>query len=127
MKSKILSILLIVTSLFGYLEWGGGNQTFLFGAEGGIISKLFSDPGSVAHPFIILPLIGQVLLLITLFQKVPGKVLTYIGIGCLAILFLFMFAIGLVSLNFKILFSTIPFLVVAVFSIRHFRRIGTGF
>ena len=125
MNRKILNILLIITSLFGYLEWGGGNQTFLFEAEGEIIAKLFSDPGSVAHPFIVLPLIGQVILLITLLQKIPGKMLTYIGIGCLAMLFLFMFAIGLMSFNMKILSSTIPFLVVAVIAFRHYQKTRT--
>ena len=121
MKSKLLNILLIISSLVGYLEWGGGNHTFLFEAESEIFTKLFADPGSVAHPLIVLPLIGQVILLVTLFQRVPGKMLTYMGIGCLAILFLLMFAIGLMSLNYKILLSTIPFLLVAVFTIRHYR------
>src|SRR5688572_30908389 len=103
MKSKLLNILLIISSLVGYLEWGGGNHTFLFEAESEIFTKLFADPRSVAHPLIVLPLIGQVILLVTLFQRVPGKMLTYMGIGCLAILFLLMFAIGLMSLNYKIL------------------------
>ena len=53
MKSKILNLLLIVTSLFGYLEWGGNNSILLFQAEADIISKLFTDPTSVIHPFIL--------------------------------------------------------------------------
>jgi len=78
MKAKILNALLLVTSLFGYLEWGGNNHLFLFQAEGEIFSKLISDPTSVIHPFILLPIIGQALLLITLFQKTPHKLISYI-------------------------------------------------
>lgn len=69
MKPKILNALLIVTSLLGYLEWSGDSYTFLFQAEAEILHKLFTNPSSVVHPFILLPLIGQILLLITLFQN----------------------------------------------------------
>ncbi|MBK8405076.1 MAG: hypothetical protein IPL25_13630 [Saprospiraceae bacterium] len=123
MKSKILNLLLIVTSLFGYLEWGGNNSILLFQAEADIISKLFTDPTSVIHPFILLPLVGQILLLVSVFQNKPSHLLTYIGIACLALLLGFMFVIGILGLNYKIIFSTLPFLVVAVTAIFHYRKI----
>lgn len=122
MKAKILNSLLFVTSLLGYLEWAGNNHLFLFQAEGEIFSKLITDPKSVIHPFILLPIIGQVLLLITLFQKTPRKVLTYISIGSLGLLLAFMFIVGMMSLNFKIIISTIPFLVTAVYTIVYYRK-----
>jgi hypothetical protein len=122
MKGKILNVLLIITSLFGYLEWGKDNHQFLFQVYLELISKLFSDPASVIHPFTILPLLGQILLFATLFQRQPGKVLTFIGLGGLSILLLFMFLIGVISLNVKILLSTVPFLVVAVLTILHHRK-----
>jgi type IV secretory pathway VirB6-like protein len=123
MKSKVLNFLLIITSLFGYLEWGGNNHTFLFAAEAEIISKLFTEPGSILHPFTILPLVGQILLLVTLFQKKPSKLLTLLSIGGLGILMGLMFVIGLMSLNYKIIFSTVPFLIVAVITILHNRKL----
>ncbi|MBS1635156.1 MAG: hypothetical protein JST26_04475 [Bacteroidetes bacterium] len=122
MKSKILNLLIILTSLIGYLEWSGNSHTFLFEAEAEIFSRLFTDPVSVLHPFTILPLISQVLLFITLFQKTPGKTLTYIGIAGLALLLVFMCIIGIMSMNFKIILSTVPFIVVAVLTIRHYRK-----
>lgn len=121
-KSKILNLLLIITSLIGYLEWSGNSHIFLFKAEAEIFSKLFTDPVSVVHPFTILPLASQILLLITTFQKTPDKTLTYISIAGLGLLLGFMFIVGLLSMNFKILISTIPFIVVSVLSIRHFRK-----
>lgn len=122
MKSKILNSLLIVTSLLGYLEWSGGSHIFLFQGEAEIIFKLFTNPVSVIHLFTLLPLVGQILLLFTLFQKIPSKFLTYISIAGLGLLFGFMFLIGLISMNYKIIFSTIPFLTVTVLTIRHYGK-----
>ncbi|MBK8054647.1 MAG: hypothetical protein IPK35_15620 [Saprospiraceae bacterium] len=122
MKPKILNALLIVTSLFGYLEWSGDSHTFLFQAEAEILYKLFTNPTSVVHPFILLPLAGQVLLFITLFQKSPSKILTYVSVAGLGLLLGFMFIIGIISQNYKILISTLPFLVVAVLTIINLRK-----
>lgn len=122
MKDKSLNILLIITSLFGYLEWSGNNHSFLFQAEAEIISRLFTDPLSIVHPFTILPLLGQLILIGTLFQKLPSKSLTFISIGCLGILVAFMFAVGLISLNYRIIISTIPFLSTSVIAIRHYSK-----
>ena len=123
MKSKFLNFLLIITSLIGYLEWGTNTHTFLFQAEGEILFKLITNPSSVLHPLTILPMIGQLLLIFTLFQKKPSKKLTYISIAALGILLGFMLVIGLLSLNYKIIISTIPFIVVAVLAVRHYRKI----
>ncbi|HQW01354.1 MAG TPA: hypothetical protein PLR30_02715 [Saprospiraceae bacterium] len=123
MKSKLLNLLLIVTSLLGYMEWGGGNHLFLFQAEGQVLAKMFTEPMSVLHPFTVLPIIGQLLLLITLFQKPPSKMLTYAGIAGLGILLSFIFLAGALSTNFKIMLTALPFLVFAVITIRHYRRL----
>jgi hypothetical protein len=123
LKSKILNSILIITSLLGYLEWGGNSHSFLFQAEAEIFSKLFTDPISILHPFTVLPMLGQVILVVTLFQKTPSKSLTYISIGSLGILLGLMFVIGFMSLNYKIIISTIPFIVVSVIAIRHYRKI----
>lgn len=122
MKSKILTLLLIITSLIGYLEWGGNNSSFLFQSEYDVLTKIFTEPKTVVHPFTIIPLVGQILLLITLFQKKQSKMLTYIGIACLGLLLGFMFFIGVTSLNFKILTSTLPFLAIAIYTIIYLRK-----
>ncbi len=121
MKAKLLNALLILTSLMGYLSWGKDKHLFLFQAEADIFSKLFDNPLSVIHPFTILPLSGQVMLLITLFQQKPSKVLTFISIGALGMLLGLMLVIGLISLNYRIVLSTIPFLATSVVTIRYHR------
>lgn len=123
LKSKMLNALLILTSLVGYLEWGGNNHMFLFQAEVDIFNKLFIEPKAVIHPLIILPLLGQLFLLFTLFQKKPRKMLTGIGMGFLGILLVIMFVVGIASLNFKIILSTLPFMVIAGLTIKHYRKV----
>ncbi len=122
MKQKLLNLGVIVTSLLGYLEWGMQHKMFMFQMEAEIFGKLISDPGSVLHPLVLLPLFGQLLLIITLFQARPGKWLTYAGIACIGLLFVFMFVIGLLGFYYKILFSTLPFIVLAFIAIRNMRK-----
>ncbi len=123
MKGKILNILLLITSFIGYLEWSGGNHLFLWQAEKDIIIKFFNSPSSVLHPFILIPFIGQLLLIFTLFQKKPTTIITYFGIVTLGILLLFMFIIGIISLNLKIISSCIPFLGLAIITIQYHRSL----
>lgn len=118
----LLNLLLVITSLLGYLEWGKDERIFLLEGEILIISKLFTDFTSVIHPFILLPMAGQILLIVTLFQKSPSRLFTYLGLGSIGILLFFMFLIGLLSLNYKIFLSTIPFLVTGFFVIMKNRK-----
>ncbi len=122
MKQKTINLLLILSSLLGYLEWGGGNHLFLLQAEGELLRKMFSDPTSVIHPFTIMPLAGQIILAITLLQKTPSKVLTFIGIGCIILLFLLMLFIGISTKNLKIFSSTIPFIFLSVLTILRYKK-----
>jgi hypothetical protein len=110
MNPRLPNLLLIVFSLFGYLEWGQGQHLFLFQAEAEVFSKLLSNPSDVIHPLTVLPFLGQVLLLITLFQKTPSKVLTYLGIAGLGLLFGMIVLAGIFGGNMKIILSTLPFL-----------------
>ena len=126
MKSKLLNLLLILTSFAGYLECGGDRHLFLYQAEIEIFTKLFTDPMSVIHPFTILPLFGQIALLITLFQKQPNKILTLAGIGGISVLLILMLVIGIMSRNIRIILSTLPFLITAIVVIRQFKRKRTN-
>lgn len=121
MKLKILLLLLFISSLFGYLEWGGDNHSFLFQAEFDIFKKLIQDPAGIAHPFTILPILGQILLVIAVLQRRASRTLIYMGIGNIGILVVFMFFIGIISLNMKIVGSVLPFVITAVMTIVHLR------
>ena len=120
MSQRLINITLFVSSLICYLEWPG-NSGFLFQMEYDVFAKALQGT-SVMHPLIILPLIGQIILLITIFQKTPGKVLTLIAIGFLGLLIVMIFIVGIFAVNVKILASTIPFLVLAVICIVRMRN-----
>lgn len=122
MKRKILNALLVLTSLVGYLEWGTDNHAFLVQAEVEVLRRLFDDPMSVLHPLTLGPFLGQMLLIATLFQKQPGKVLTIAGLVLIGVLIFFVCLVGIISLNTKILLSTHPFCIVAAITIREVFR-----
>lgn len=90
---------------------------FLYQGEWEVLTKLVNDPASAAHPFVLLPLAGQVLLIVTLFQKQPGKWLTIAGVGAIGVLLVFMFIIGIIGFNLRIFGSTLPFVVVSTWAI----------
>ena len=122
MKAKLLNTLLLLTSFLGYLEWGKNQNVFLAHAEWDILKKIATSPLSVVHPLIIIPMLSQCLLLFTLFQKKPSKIITYLAIIGLGILFGFISLAGLLSLNIKIVSSTLPFLITALVAIPYYRQ-----
>ncbi|MBK8704259.1 MAG: hypothetical protein IPN33_11995 [Saprospiraceae bacterium] len=111
---KILNILLILTSLFGYIEWGKDQHSFLFQMEYELIFGAARNASNFAHPIILLPLLGQLTILFTIFQKTPNRWLTFIGLACLSTIMLLIFVAGIASLNYRIILSAIPFLVTGV-------------
>lgn len=121
MKLKIATLLLIITSLFGYLEWGGNNHAFLFEAEYDIFRQMLIDVKNIAHPFVLIPLLGQIVLLLAFFQKKPNKKCISTGMICISILLGFMVAIGIWTWNYKILLSTLPYFIVVLFTLRLLR------
>ncbi len=72
----------------------------------------------MAHPFIILPFIGQVLLLISLFQSSPNRWLTLTGMLCTGLLMILLFVIGLLSAHAVIIASALPYILISFFVVR---------
>ena len=125
MKKKLLNLFLILSSLFGFLEWGSDRHMFLYQAEGEVLTKLFTDPMSVIHPLTLFPLVGQLILLITLFQQRVSSLLTYLSIAGLGILLTLMLFVGIISLNYKIILSTLPFIGIAWYTVLYHRKTTT--
>lgn len=122
MKLKLLIGGILISSFFGYLEWAN-NKTFLFQAEYLLFTKLFSDPVSVFHPFTIIPLAGQILLITSLFKKNPFKICLLIAIAAIGLLFLIILTVGVLSKNFKTIISVMPFFVFSFLTLKQaFRK-----
>jgi hypothetical protein len=122
LKLKLLITALLFTSLIGYLEWGKNNSIFLIEAEWEIIKKVYKHPQAIMHPMVLFPMLGQLLLIIALFK--PLKKIILLAISCIALLFVFMFIIAVVSINIKILLAVLPFLIFAIYTIYYLRKIS---
>jgi len=125
MKLKLFMILTLLTPLIGYLEWGGNQHTFLLFTEWQVIRGLLTNSESVIHPLTVLPLLGQLIILYTILVNNFPAWLLYTGIILIALLLVFMLFIGIISLNFKISLSVIPFIISSILTIYHYRKLNT--
>ena len=119
---KLLNICLFLSFLFGYLEWGKGQHAFIFQSEAEIFLNLKHNYTAALHPLIIIPLCGQILLLYTFFRQQVSRVLSLAGLACLSTLMLLILVTGLVTFNFKIAGSAIPFMITAVLILKYNRK-----
>jgi hypothetical protein len=119
---KIALLCLLVSSLLGYMEWGGGNSAFLFQAEYQIFTQNQSGLATFTHPLILIPLLGQLLLCIALIQKSPDWRLVLAAVIGFGILYLLLFFIGVMEMNWKMLLGSLPFILSAIWAIRLFYK-----
>lgn len=114
LQSRVISLFIILSSLFPYLSWGkGSNSAFLFEIEWQIFSHINTDASALLHPMVLIPITGQLVILIfgVIYPKIP---LVYLGILCLFMLIGFVMFIGFFSQNSQIILSCIPFLLTSV-------------
>ena len=111
---KLFSLSLLVSFQFCYLEWAY-NSAFIFQLQWEIILKALDTPLELIHPAILLPLAGEILLLITLLQKNAAKKLITLAIFFLGVLVMFILFIGIFISSLKVIGSTLPFLTLSVF------------
>ncbi len=121
LKIKLANFLMLLSSLIGYLEWSN-NKRFVFSLEAELFIKSLQGPKDIMNPFIIIPLIGQLLLVFTLFQKSPKRVLTFISVACIGLIMLLLLLIGFLSMKLKIIFFAFPFLICSIWVIKLNRK-----
>lgn len=119
---KVLNICLLLTSLVGYMEWGGGNHAFIFKLEFDLIFGSTHHSGSFLHPFVLIPLIGQLMLIWSVVQKIPGKVITFTGLICISLIMLMLLLIGIMTINIRMILSVMPFVITGVLVIWSMRK-----
>lgn len=110
-RLKLLNFCLLISSFFGYMEWGADQRAFVFQAEAELFTK---DLANLVHPFVLIPLAGQAMMLYTLFQPRPGRWLTLIALACMSLFMLLLFGIGLMTVNPRILMAALPFVVLGI-------------
>lgn len=122
-EQKLLLAGIFIAFLFCYMEWGGSNHGFIFQLELELMSDKSKGIESILHPFVLLPLAGQLLLIFSLFQPLTKKWIVLCAILALSVLVLMILFAGLLSLNVKMIASTLPFIILSVVYVnRHFRK-----
>ena len=96
----------------GYLHWGD-QSAFVWEIESDLFKKLLEEPAQLLHPFIVFPLLGQVVLAFSLFTKLPLW-LELSAIGGIALLYLMLLLVGLLAQDVRIIGFSLPYLLVAV-------------
>ena len=121
-RQKLINAGLLVSLLFCYLEWGTDQAYFLFQMEYEFFSTINEKLDSVSHPLILLPFIGQLLLLFTLFQKQPSRWLSLAGLICTALLVIMIALAGIFSMNIKMILLVLPYFIFCTFFFFNFRK-----
>lgn len=119
---KLALLSLAVTFLFCYMEWPPDNHFFIFQILYGLLFEYGKGASSYAHPFVILPLVGQLLAIVALFLPNPKRWLVLTAIICMGVLALMLLLVGALSLNWKMLLATLPFFASVVWCWRLFIR-----
>ena len=120
--NRLLNLGLLIAFQFCYLEWPN-HSMFVFEAEYDIFSKTESLFNNLMHPIILLGLITQLLLFLGFVLKYFNKKTNNITVLLLSILVLFIFLIGILDWNYKIITSTTPFLILAGIYFNKMRKI----
>lgn len=123
LKKIILGLFL--SSFIGYLEWGKQSE-FIAEIEYDLLLKLGDSPEAFLHPFILLPLLGQLILMVSLWMSKPKFWLVVLASTGIALLFLMLLFIGLLDWNPKITLFTLPFLAFYVFLITRRKSLTLG-
>jgi len=116
---RLFNVGLLLSFLICYLEWGGGNSGFLFQFEYQIFFR--NNSRDFIHPLIIIPFLGQIFLLVGIFWSSQNRRLTLIGMILLSVLVFVILLVGILSLNSKIILSTLPFFLISFLFIRWMR------
>jgi hypothetical protein len=122
---KGYAIGLLLSFLICYLEWGH-NSSFIAEEEYNFFVHHVTL-SSLVHPFILLPAIGQLLLLYSVFPKDPNPKLILTGMILLGLLAWFIFIISILSLNPKMLICSLPFTVISVLFIRRYKTLNRAY
>ncbi|MBP6825930.1 MAG: hypothetical protein KA165_05125 [Saprospiraceae bacterium] len=119
---RIINIGLLIAFSLCYLEWGQGQSSFIFQVIYELFSKKSDLAGSLTHPLILAGLIGHLLLLYCIFKKTPDKRINTIGVLILSPVVLLVLLAGALSMNLKIVASSLPFTILSVLYFLKYRK-----
>ncbi len=117
---KLAIFCLFASFLFCYLEWAD-QSAFVYEVVYMLLFEKSDKASAFSHPLVLLPFLGQLMVLISLFMPKPKKWMVITGMAMMGILVLMLVLVGVLGKNWKIVLATVPFLVSAVWCWREFR------
>lgn len=118
----IVNIGLVIAFSICYMQWGNNNSAFIAQVEYQLLFKEKNILQAVTHPLIAAGLIGQLLLLYSAIAVKAKKIIPVIAIALLSLVVLLILVAGILSVNYKMILSTIPFITLSVFFFYKFRK-----
>jgi hypothetical protein len=111
---RLFKIALFVTFLICYLDFGHDSSGFVGQIEYLVIKNLNAEISTLQNPLFILAFIGQILILISVFNSNHSNGLIFLGIKLLGVIVLLILIFGVFLLSVKMIVSTIPFISVLI-------------
>lgn len=112
---RLINLGLLISFLFCYLEWPPNNAAFIFQGEYEVFSNTKNWVSNFTHPLILLGLLAQLILIYAVINPKINRKMNHLGVAVLTPIVLLFFVVGFLSLNTKVIVSTLPFLVLVFF------------
>ncbi len=122
-NARILYLLVAFSPWACHLEWGGNNSDYLVAMEIKVLSGAVSGADLFLHPMILLPLLGQLMVLMALIHPHRLRMLAITGQVMLSLLVGLIFLSGLLRPHLLVAISTIPFLASSVLFYIAYRKV----
>lgn len=114
---RYLPLLLVLAAGCCYVEWANESAT-LFQMEWIILRSLGSAAYNFLHPVVLMPMVGQLLLLVSMLRVRPLRALVLTGIAMLGILVLLVLLAGIMGRQLLMILSCLPFIGLAILYVR---------
>jgi hypothetical protein len=99
---------LFASFLFCYLEWPN-HSAFVCKIAYLILFEQSDKVSSFAHPLVLLPFLGQLLVMINLFLPKPKKWMVITGMAMMGLLVFMLVLAGVFGGSWKMVLATVPF------------------
>ncbi len=117
---RLALIWLFTSFLFCYFEWSD-QSAFVYEVAYQLLFEKSEKANAFSHPLVLLPFLGQLLVLISVFLPKPKRWMVFSGMAMMGLLVLVLLIVGVVGKNWRIAVATLPFFGAVVWCWRVFR------
>ena len=111
---RYINLGLVLAFSICYMEWGQGQSAFVFQGAYEVFAQSKNLLSSLTHPLILGGFAGVLILLYCATKAAPNKTLNMAGLLVLGPVVLLILLAGSLSMNWKSILSTLPFVGLSV-------------